>query len=107
MNMKVGEERDRKARKSSFRVNLMIFCTIAGLGKGYYARVKLPVTTEDGSKVEAQVYVKTTSSEKLRAGPFLEEYTLEFHKANYRAIRHIMVRAAEGKKSQLSTHGRE
>ena len=55
-------------------------------------RRKIGVTTATGERFEPEVYAKVTSSDKLREGPFLEEYTLEFHRANYRAIRHIMVR---------------
>jgi hypothetical protein len=64
-----------------------------GVGKGYYARVPISVTADDHQVHRAEVYVKISSSDKLREGPFLEEYTLEYHRANYRAIRHIMVRA--------------
>lgn len=79
-------------------------CARAGVGKGYYVRRKIGVTTATGEHFEPEVYAKVTSSDKLREGPFLEEYTLEFHRANYRAIRHIMVRVMQtDQKARLRT----
>jgi hypothetical protein len=51
------------------------------------------VTSQNGKqKLQAQVYFKTESSPELRASPFLEEYTFDFHSKNYIAIMHIMVK---------------
>ncbi len=65
-----------------------------GIGKGYFSRRKIPVTSKNGDKVEAFAYFKTesASSPELRNSPHLDEYTLEFHKTHYNAIMHIMVK---------------
>lgn len=67
-----------------------------GIGKGYYTRRTITVTSSTGGgtkkPIEAEVYFKTESSEDLRNSPYLEEYTLDFHRQNYKAIMHIMVK---------------
>eukprot|EP00026_Physarum_polycephalum_P005786 Phypoly_transcript_05824.p1 GENE.Phypoly_transcript_05824~~Phypoly_transcript_05824.p1 ORF type:complete len:588 (+),score=94.49 Phypoly_transcript_05824:110-1765(+) len=64
-----------------------------GIGKGYYSRRTIPVTSKNGKqKLHADVYFKTESSPELRASPFLPEYSLDFHLKNYNAIMHIMVK---------------
>eukprot|EP01087_Luapelamoeba_hula_P011320 TRINITY_DN3064_c0_g1_i1.p1 TRINITY_DN3064_c0_g1~~TRINITY_DN3064_c0_g1_i1.p1 ORF type:complete len:541 (+),score=79.64 TRINITY_DN3064_c0_g1_i1:40-1662(+) len=67
-----------------------------GINKGYYSRreieVHLGISAEEPSTASVGVYFKTDSNQMLRAGPFLEEYTLAWHKDNYRAIRHIWIK---------------
>jgi gamma-glutamylaminecyclotransferase len=63
-----------------------------GCGKGYYERRVLPVVDAEGRRVEAHAFVKCASSADLRARPFLSEYSLDFHRQHYRAIRHIGVK---------------
>jgi len=64
-----------------------------GIGKGYYSRRTIPVASKNGNaKMEADAYFKTESSPELRESPYLEEYSLDFHKKNYNAIMHIMVK---------------
>ena len=42
--------------------------------------------------MEVDAYFKTNSSDELRNSPFYEEYSLNFHKENYKAIQHIQVK---------------
>eukprot|EP01117_Protostelium_nocturnum_P014823 TRINITY_DN5682_c0_g1_i1.p1 TRINITY_DN5682_c0_g1~~TRINITY_DN5682_c0_g1_i1.p1 ORF type:complete len:514 (+),score=167.70 TRINITY_DN5682_c0_g1_i1:126-1667(+) len=76
-----------------------------GISKGYYVRVPIEVETPTGHGT-AQVYKKTNSSEELKKGPFLSEYSLPFHKANYHAIQHIAVKQQMYMNDQIvsSTH---
>ena len=62
------------------------------VSKGYYMRVPIQVHTTTEVTMGADVYMKTQSTEELRQGPFVEEYTLEYHINNYRAMRHIQVK---------------
>jgi gamma-glutamylaminecyclotransferase len=64
-----------------------------GCTKGYYDRRQIPVMLKNSKKEYlASAYFKTESSEDLRSREFHSEYTLEYHLANYRPIRHIQVK---------------
>jgi hypothetical protein len=63
-----------------------------GVSKGYYARQTVRVKRSNGRCEEAQVYVLLQASAELRRAPFLEEYTLDFHRREYNPIRHIRVK---------------
>jgi len=63
-----------------------------GTSKGYYSRRVIKTKSALGKTIKANVYIKTESSETLRKLPFLEEYSLQFHLENYKAIEHIMVK---------------
>ena len=41
---------------------------------------------------DAHIYVLCSSPPELRALPFLEEYTLEWHREHYQAVRHISIK---------------
>jgi gamma-glutamylcyclotransferase (GGCT)/AIG2-like uncharacterized protein YtfP len=62
-----------------------------GVGKGYYSRNSIKVKKENGQVITADAYFKIEAGE-LASRPFLEEYTYEFHKKNYKAINHIQVK---------------
>lgn len=62
------------------------------MSKGYYARVPIEVDCATGVRMTADVYVKMEASDDLKAGPFLDEYTLEYHTNYYRPMRHIQVK---------------
>jgi gamma-glutamylaminecyclotransferase len=61
-----------------------------GVGKGYYCRKTIRVT-HDNSIIEADAYFKIDAG-TLQNKPFLDEYTLEFHKSHYKSIKHIQVK---------------
>ncbi|PRP85353.1 hypothetical protein PROFUN_07061 [Planoprotostelium fungivorum] len=64
-----------------------------GVKKFYYTRNRITVRMNESLEiVEAQVYVKTSSSEEMKKGPFLSDYTMEYHKRQYSAIHHISVK---------------
>jgi len=66
-----------------------------GVPKNYYVRNLIEVVPEksrDGKPTKAFAYFKAKSSPQLIDLPKLSEYTLEFHKANYKAIKHILVK---------------
>ena len=71
------------------------------IGKGYYDRRSFVVhkCTRQGSTIidskesfSVQAYFKSHSNEELAKGPFLQEYTLQFHKKNYKPIQHILAK---------------
>eukprot|EP01113_Clastostelium_recurvatum_P000566 TRINITY_DN10257_c0_g1_i3.p1 TRINITY_DN10257_c0_g1~~TRINITY_DN10257_c0_g1_i3.p1 ORF type:complete len:566 (+),score=106.24 TRINITY_DN10257_c0_g1_i3:1-1698(+) len=66
-----------------------------GVSKGYYTRKTIRVREREGEAgrtYEPEVYCMAHPSPSLIAGPFIEEYTLDFHRAHYNAIRHILVK---------------
>ena len=80
-----------------------------GITKGYYTRRMIEVCPLDTSTCStpsgsaalktgpkltrvAYAYFKTDPTEQLRRGPFLKEYSLEFHKKMYKPIEHIRVK---------------
>jgi gamma-glutamylcyclotransferase (GGCT)/AIG2-like uncharacterized protein YtfP len=62
-----------------------------GVGKGYYCRKEVKVKQQNGQVMTANAYFKIDAG-ALKNESFLEEYTLEFHKRNYKAIKHIQVK---------------
>eukprot|EP00927_Polykrikos_kofoidii_P052155 TRINITY_DN4593_c0_g1_i1.p1 TRINITY_DN4593_c0_g1~~TRINITY_DN4593_c0_g1_i1.p1 ORF type:complete len:637 (+),score=90.33 TRINITY_DN4593_c0_g1_i1:31-1911(+) len=65
-----------------------------GLTKGYYVRQPLVVQEEacPFRHLTVEVYAVRSSSEALRRLQPLEEYTLEWHRQNYRAVEHIILK---------------
>jgi gamma-glutamylcyclotransferase (GGCT)/AIG2-like uncharacterized protein YtfP len=50
------------------------------------------IANNELNQVNAFVYFKATPTPSLWMGPFLREYTLEYHRAHYAPIRHIQVK---------------
>lgn len=65
-----------------------------GLSKGYYLRKRISVQLHDPSNslVIASVYCVDALPPHLEKGPFLEEYTLSYHREFYRPVSHIQVK---------------
>jgi gamma-glutamylcyclotransferase (GGCT)/AIG2-like uncharacterized protein YtfP len=59
-----------------------------GVSKGYYQRIMIPVE-DDGSMVEAYIYVLQVPSDDLRGKDTFDEYTVEMHERYYKPVRHI------------------
>jgi gamma-glutamylcyclotransferase (GGCT)/AIG2-like uncharacterized protein YtfP len=69
-----------------------------GISKGYYSRLPVEVDLlhgcKDGlpDKDPVFCYFLTQSGPDLRAGPFVDRYTMQMHRERYRAIRHIQIK---------------
>jgi gamma-glutamylcyclotransferase (GGCT)/AIG2-like uncharacterized protein YtfP len=65
-----------------------------GLSKGYYLRKRISVQLHDSSNslVLASVYCLESLPPHLENGPFLEEYSLAYHREFYRPVAHIQVK---------------
>lgn len=65
-----------------------------GISKQYYQRKKIAVQLHDARNtlMIADVYCVSFLPDHLTNGPFLEEYTLTYHRECYRPIAHIQVK---------------